>query len=352
MNDHWYMQRALDLAAAMEGQTSPNPMVGAVVVKDGRIVGTGAHMGAGGDHAEVHALNMAEGCTDGATMYVTLEPCNHHGRTPPCTEKIIEAGIARVVVAAKDVNPEVAGSGIEALRNGGVKTEVGVLEEKAAKLNATFFHYVQTGKPYVTVKTASSLNGTMATPKGLSPWITGAAALEDVHQLRHIHDAILVGVGTVLNDDPALTTRLEIGGRNPIRVVLDRYLRTPADAQLVTDGKTPTWIFTEESPKSGNAPVLEQKGVRVISLPTVTPKNVLAELGRADIQSVLVEGGKTIISAFIAEHEVQRYISYVAPKLFGTDAAMELEVEHAQLVGGDIKITATAKKGDGSCSQG
>ncbi|AXF56336.1 bifunctional diaminohydroxyphosphoribosylaminopyrimidine deaminase/5-amino-6-(5-phosphoribosylamino)uracil reductase RibD [Salicibibacter kimchii] len=353
MNDHWFMQRALDLAAAMEGQTSPNPMVGAVVVKDGRIVGTGAHMGAGGNHAEVHALQMAEGRTSGATMYVTLEPCNHHGRTPPCTKKIIEAGITRVVVAVKDVNPEVAGSGIEALRDAGVETEVGVLEEKAGKLNAAFFHFVQTSKPYVTVKTASTLNGAMTSPKGLSPWITGEAALEEVHQLRHSNDAILVGVETVLNDNPSLTTRLEIEGRNPIRVVLDRHLRTPGDARLVADGKAPTWIFTEESPESNHASVLEQKGARVISMSTVTAKSVLTELGRADIQTVLVEGGQTIISSFIAENEIQRYISYVAPKLFSADAAnTELEVEHAQMVGGDIKITATPKKGDASCSQG
>ncbi|QDI91802.1 bifunctional diaminohydroxyphosphoribosylaminopyrimidine deaminase/5-amino-6-(5-phosphoribosylamino)uracil reductase RibD [Salicibibacter halophilus] len=353
MNDDWYMQHALDLAAAMEGQTSPNPMVGAVIVKNGRIVGTGAHMGAGEAHAEVHALKMAEGRTGGATMYVTLEPCNHHGRTPPCSEKIIEAGIARVVVAAKDVNPEVAGSGIEALRNAGVETEVGVLEEKAEKLNAAFFHYVQTGKPYVTVKTASTLNGAMTSPKGVSPWITGKAALAEVHQLRHIHDVILVGVETALNDNPALTTRLEIEGRNPIRVVLDRHLRTPLAAQLVTDGKAPTWIFTEESRESNHASALEQKGARVISMSTITAKSVLEELGRADIQTVLVEGGQTIISAFIAENQVQRYISYVAPKLFSADAAnTELEVEHTQMVGGDIKITATTKKGDASCSQG
>ncbi|SDI45634.1 bifunctional diaminohydroxyphosphoribosylaminopyrimidine deaminase/5-amino-6-(5-phosphoribosylamino)uracil reductase RibD [Natribacillus halophilus] len=342
MNDQWYMQRALDLAATMNGQTTPNPMVGAVIVKDGSIIGTGAHMRAGEDHAEVHALKMAADRAAGATMYVSLEPCHHHGRTGPCTEKIRAAGIARVVVATKDLN----GRGIESLRDANINVDVGVLEDQAVKLNEAFFHYMQTGKPFVTVKTASTLNGEMTTPKQVSKWITGEAARQEVHELRHMHDAILVGVGTVLEDDPALTTRLEVEGRHPLRLVLDRSLRTPMDAQLITDGEAPTWIFTEVSREDPKATQLEKNGVKIISMPTVTPNAVLKELGHAEIQTVLLEGGKKMIDAFIAEHEVQRYISYIGPKLFSKNGAVDLEVEDVRMVGEDVKVTVTNKRGD------
>ncbi|MBB6450407.1 diaminohydroxyphosphoribosylaminopyrimidine deaminase/5-amino-6-(5-phosphoribosylamino)uracil reductase [Geomicrobium halophilum] len=355
MNDHWYMKHALQLAAAMKGQTTPNPMVGAVVVKDGMILGTGAHMRAGEDHAEVIALRMAPGHTDGATMYVTLEPCNHFGKTPPCTQKIIEAGIKRVVVAGKDRNPQVAGSGIDTLRKANIEVEVGVLQEEATKLNEAFFHYMETGTPFVTVKTAATLDGEMVTPNGEPRWITGETARKEVHQLRHVHDAILVGVGTVLRDNPSLTTRLEVDGRNPVRVVLDRSLKTPLDAQLVIDEKAPLWIFTEVESTDERVSLLREKGIYVFSIDSVTPQAVLEELGRLNIQTVLVEGGKTINDAFISAHQVQRYITYIASKLFGnvnafqsdvsTNGAVNLEIEEVTVVGDDVKITAKHKEG-------
>ena len=249
----YYMRFALNLARSAEGQTSPNPLVGAVCVKDGQIIGTGAHLKAGTPHAEVHALMMAGTESHGADLYVTLEPCAHTGKTPPCTDLIISSGIRRVFVASIDPNPSVNGTGIGLLKAAGIEVITGILQEEAEQLNRAFFHFIKYGKPYVTLKAAATLDGRLSTQTGDSKWITSDAARTDVHHLRHTHDAILVGVQTVLHDNPFLTTRLPHGGKNPIRIILDRHLRTPTTANIVTDGAVETIIFTLDSPKSRTA---------------------------------------------------------------------------------------------------
>ncbi|MBO8164585.1 MAG: bifunctional diaminohydroxyphosphoribosylaminopyrimidine deaminase/5-amino-6-(5-phosphoribosylamino)uracil reductase RibD [Brevibacillus sp.] len=320
MRDVDYMSVALQMAQGTAGQTSPNPMVGAVVVRDGAIVGMGAHLRAGEAHAEVHALAMAQEKAKGADLYVTLEPCSHTGRTPPCTEAIIRAGIARVVVAALDPNPKVAGQGIKRLREAGIEVVVGVLESEAKKLNEVFFHYITTGRPFVTVKTAATLDGKVATETGHSRWVSGAEARQEVHLLRHRYDAILVGVGTVIADDPALTVRLPDGhARHPIRVILDTTLRIPPAAKVLTDGVAPTWIYTTDRAPRDKQEMLAQRGVEVIRLGSsrVDVTQVLESLGKRGVTSLLVEGGATINGAFLAARAINKVISYISLKLVG-----------------------------------
>ena len=242
-NHEFYMDLALQNAQAMRGQTSPNPLVGAVIVKNNEIVGIGAHMKAGEPHAEIHALQMAGEKAKGATAYVTLEPCSHYGRTGPCAVALVEAGVEKVIIATLDPNPLVAGRGVNILRDAGIEVIVGVREAAARKMNEVFNKYIVDKKPFVTLKAAVTLDGKIAAYTGSSKWVTSDAARTDVHHLRSNHEAILVGVNTVLKDDPELTARIP-GGKNPIRVILDTRLRTPLDAKVVTDGKAPTWIFT------------------------------------------------------------------------------------------------------------
>jgi diaminohydroxyphosphoribosylaminopyrimidine deaminase/5-amino-6-(5-phosphoribosylamino)uracil reductase len=230
MNDIYYMNLALNLAKGTLGQTSPNPVVGAVLVKENQIVGMGAHLKAGEAHAEVHAIQMAGIKAKGATLYVTLEPCSHFGKTPPCSDLVIRTGIKKVFVATTDPNPQVAGTGIERIRKAGIEVHLGLLQEEARELNKVFFYNIRTGLPFVTLKSAISLDGKTATVTGESKWITGEEARNDVHQYRHQHDAILVGVNTLIKDNPTLTTRLASGGKNPVRIILDTHLRTPKDA--------------------------------------------------------------------------------------------------------------------------
>lgn len=233
MDPQHYMRLALELARSAQGQTSPNLLVGAVCVKDGRILGTGAHLKAGTPHAEVHAPAMAGANSIGADLYVTLEPCAHTGKTAPCTDLIISSGIQRVFVASIDPNPSVNGAGIGLLKVAGIEVITGILQEEAEQLNQAFFHFIRYGKPYVTLKATATLNGRLSTQNGDSKWITSAASRTDVHHLRHTHDAILVDVQTVLHDNPFLTTRLPHGGKNPIRINLDRHLRTPNQRMLL-----------------------------------------------------------------------------------------------------------------------
>lgn len=240
MDDLTFMQTALSLAKTIVEQTNPNPPVGAVIVKDGQTVGMGAHLKAGEAHAEVHALGMAGERTKGATLYVTLEPCSHFGRTPPCANLIIEKGVDRVVIATLDPNNKVTGKGVEKLRNSGIQVDVGILAKEAHTLNKQFFHYIRAQTPFVTLKSAMSLDGKIATVTGESRWITGEEARKDAHYYRHTHDAILVGVNTVLKDKPHLTTRLPLGGKNPIRIILDTHLHTPLEANVVTDREAKT----------------------------------------------------------------------------------------------------------------
>lgn len=317
-----YMRLALENAKAMSGQTAPNPMVGAVIINEGRIVGIGSHLKPGEPHAEVHALRMAGDAAKGATIYVTLEPCSHHGRTGPCAEAIVQAGISRVVVAALDPNPLVAGRGIALLQEAGIEVVQGVLAEEAAKLNEVFNKYIVTKRPFVTVKSAMTLDGKIATRQASSKWITSQAAREDVHRLRHESSAILVGMGTIVHDDPQLTTRLP-GGRHPLRVILDSSLRIPERARVITDGEAPTWIFTGHSPDAAKQARLEQLGIKVFRTATtqVNLAEVLDVLGAHELSSLLVEGGGQVNASFVEQGLADKLVLYIAPKVVGGQAA-------------------------------
>lgn len=361
MSDEKYMNIALNLAKETIGQTSPNPVVGAVVVKNGELVGFGAHLKAGGKHAEVHALDMAGSQAKGATLFVTLEPCSHGGRTPPCTGLIIKRGIKRVVMAVEDPNKQV--DGIKKLQEAGIDVTQGVLEEEARALNAPFFHYIQTGRPYVTLKTATSLDGKIATKTGESQWITGEEARTDAHIYRQTHDAILVGVNTVLADNPSLTARLSKGNaKQPIRIILDTHLRTPLDAKVVTDGETDTWIFTgRDVTEKKKQLYVKHKQVTLISLKTkdILIQDVLQELGKRNIMSLFVEGGAAVNGSFLKGKTFNQLIVYMAPMLIGGgDAptsflgqgfanladAPTLTIKQFEQIGKDLKIVATYKE--------
>ena len=320
MNDMDYMRLALDLAAKGRGWTNPNPMVGAVIVKDGRVIGEGYHHRCGGLHAEREAFSNCTESPAGATLYVTLEPCCHHGRQPPCTDAILEAGIRRVVVGSWDPNPLVAGKGLAFLRAHGVEVEIGVLQAECDALNDVFFHYIRTKRPYVVMKYAMTLDGKIATRTGASRWITGEEARQQVHRDRHRYAAIMAGVGTVLTDDPLLTCRME-GGRNPVRVICDTHLRTPLDSQLVRSArKVPTILAVGEAAPAQATPYRDA-GCQVWTLPErdghVDLSVLMERLGATEIDSVLLEGGGTLNWAALESGIVQRVQAYIAPKLFG-----------------------------------
>jgi diaminohydroxyphosphoribosylaminopyrimidine deaminase/5-amino-6-(5-phosphoribosylamino)uracil reductase len=321
-----YMKLALKLAARGAGWVSPNPMVGAVVVKAGRVVAQGYHRRVGEAHAEVEALRKAGAGARGADLYVTLEPCNHHGRTPPCTQAILAAGVRRVMIASPDPNPQVTGGGATFLASRGVQVEVGLLEAQARRLNEAWFKWVATGLPLVIAKAACSLDGKIATSTGESQWLTGEAARAYGHRLRHQVDAILVGVGTVLADDPQLTVRLPRGrGQDPIRIVLDSLLSLPLTARLLhLESPAPTWVAcTEKAPKE-KIKVLEKMGAEVLILPQESPtsgrvalKPLLELLGRRQVQSLLVEGGAETLGSFFDQRLVDKFYFFYAPKFLG-----------------------------------
>lgn len=328
MKDTEYMRLALDLAGRGLGWTSPNPMVGAVIVKDGRVIGQGWHARYGDLHAERSALKNCTESPAGATLYVTLEPCCHHGRQPPCTEAILEAGIRRVVVGSEDPNPLVAGKGIDILRRAGVIVETGVLREECDALNQVFFHYIQTGRPYVVLKYAMTLDGKIATRTGASRWITGEAARHRVHEDRHRCSAILAGVGTVLADDPLLTCRME-GGKNPLRIICDTHLRTPLTSQIVCTAREVPTILAAGTAAAERAAAYEAAGCRVWLLPErnahVDLDALMERLGSEKIDSVLLEGGGTLNWSALEQGLVQRVQAYIAPKLFGGTAKSPVE---------------------------
>lgn len=315
-----WMKLALDLAKSTKGQTAPNPIVGAIVVNNGCLVGAGAHLQAGTHHAEVHALNMAGENAQGGTLYVTLEPCDHQGRTPPCTEKIIAAGIRQVVIGCYDPDTLVSGNGIERLRQMGMEVLVGVLEKECKQLNEAYFYHRQTDYPYITLKTATTLDGRIATASGDSKWVTNKQSREKVHELRHQHQAILVGIGTVLHDDPLLTTRLTIGGINPVRVIVDSQLKTPLNAAITDVSEAHTWIFTTDRKDPDKEAALLDKGVQVISTgkgPLVDWHVVFRTLADNGVLSILVEGGSEVNASLLEGNWVRKTITFLAPKLLG-----------------------------------
>ena len=319
MTDELFMREALRIARNAEGRTSPNPLVGAVIVKDGKIIAEGWHRQAGTPHAEIHALNMAGELAKGATLYVTLEPCSHFGRTPPCAQAVINAGISRVVAAMKDPNPQVAGRGFELLQSAGIQVDVGILETEAYKLNEVFIKWVTRKLPFVTMKFACSLDGKIATVNGESQWITCAESRRFTHHLRDINDAILVGVGTVLADNPSLTTRL-VEGKNPIRVIVDSTARTPLDSKIVTDKSARTLIATTSKAPPDKISALKACGVEVITAgdgERVDLKLLMQELAQREITSILVEGGGTIHFAMLNAGLVDKVLAFIAPKIIG-----------------------------------
>ncbi len=320
MTDEEYMRIAIDLAERGRGWTAPNPVVGAVIVKDGRIIGQGYHRRYGELHAERNALADCKESPAGATLYVTLEPCCHYGKTPPCTEAILAAGISRVVIGAMDSNPLVAGKGAAILKSHGVRVDTGILEETCREQNRIFFHYMKTKRPYVTFKYAMTLDGKIATETGASKWITGEAARNQVQQLRHAHRGIMVGVGTVLADDPHLNCRMP-EGRDPVRIVCDSRLRTPLDAQVVQTAGTQRTILATCCRDTARIKEYESTGCEVLILPqkgyAIDLSALMEELGKREIDSVLLEGGGTLGSAALAEGIVNEIYAYVAPKIFG-----------------------------------
>jgi len=304
IGDKSFMEMALDLAEKGRGFTSPNPMVGAVVVKDGIVVGTGFHEAVGKAHAEVNAIKDAGDLAKGATLYVTLEPCNHHGRTPPCTEKIKDAGISRVVVAMKDPNPDVKGDGIDNLKKQGIDISSGLYEDRAKRLNEAFIKYVQTKRPFVIIKCAATLDGRIATRTGDSRWVSGEESRAFVHRLRHAVDAIMVGIDTVKKDNPRLTTRLEgMKGSDPIRIILDTHLSISEDAKILhLDSDSDTIIATGASALKDRKATIEKKGVRILESSVkdgLVDLDILVEsLGNLGITSLLIEGGSRLMSSY------------------------------------------------------
>jgi len=351
------MRRALALARRARGRTSPNPMVGAVVAKGGRTIAEGYHRRAGEPHAEAVALERAGRRARGATLYVTLEPCCHQGRTPPCTEAVIAAGAARVVAAMKDPNPLVNGKGFARLRRAGIAVEVGLLEPEARLLNEVYCHYVATRRPFVTLKLAASLDGKIATRTGSSRWITGQPARLAVHRLRAESDAVLVGIGTALADDPRLTGRLG-GSEQPLRIVVDSRARLPAEAAMLREHGGPVIVATTRRAPKSRLEALRRAGAAVLLVRQrqgrVDLGALLDALGRGEVTSVLVEGGSEMAGSLLEAGLVDKFVLFVGPLLVGgreapttaggrgvarLEDALRLERMTVRRVGPDLMIT-------------
>ncbi len=358
MTDHDFMMRAIELARKGEGWCHPNPMVGAVIVKDGQIIGEGYHARRGELHAERNAFASLKEPAAGATLYVTLEPCCHFGKTPPCTEAIIENKIARVVIGSRDPNPKVSGKGVAILREAGIQVEEDFMKKECDALNPVFFHYITSRMPYVTLKYAMTADGKIATKTGASKWITGDAARARVQEMRHANMAIMAGIGTVMADDPMLNCRME-GGRDPVRIICDSRLQLSFDARLVQSaGDIPTVLVTAfpdlpegilKVPPSldampENMPIslyfkisqLIGAGVRIMNFPgpdgRVDLKKVMKWLGEKEIDSVLVEGGGILNESLLKEGLVNEVRAFIAPRLFGGMSRSPVEGDGVSLV--------------------
>lgn len=352
--DHRLMARALELAARGLNTTDPNPRVGCVIAREGEVIGEGWTSPAGGPHAEIHALRMAGAAARGATVYVSLEPCSHHGRTPPCTDALVAAGVGRVICAMRDPNPLVVdGNGVERLRSAGIAVENGLLERQARELNVGFCKRMTQGLPFVTVKIAASLDGKVALRNGISHWITGEAARRDVQHLRARSSAVLTGIGTVLADDPLLTVRdpgIDMLGRKPLRVVCDTRLRIPDSAKLLKE-EGPVAVYTAATPKPiGRADV---RASPVDASGSLDLRAVLKDLAARECNEVLVEAGPTLSGRFVEQGLADRLIVYLSPVLLGSEArsmvalppldAMagrtRLELIETRHVGEDLRLT-------------
>lgn len=325
MTDETYIKTALSLAKQGRGWTSPNPLVGAVVVKSGKVVGRGFHQRAGGPHAEVYALEEAGENAKGATLYVTLEPCNHTGCTPPCTELILKSGIKSVVAGMKDPNRGVTGGGLNFLKNQGIDVTVGVCKNECQRLNESFIKYITTGIPLVMLKCAATLDGRIATRTGDSKWITNAESRQFAHKLRHAADAIMVGVGTVGKDDPQLTTRLDgLKGSDPVRVVLDTHLSISPDAKLLHLPSTSDSVIVTNPPVAREKRrLLEKAGVQILVMDSsgdqIDLKALVKKLGKMNITSLLIEGGSKVNGSALRDGIVDKIYMFLAPKFCGGD---------------------------------
>ena len=326
MTHEHYMQIALKLALKGVGNVAPNPVVGAVIVRENKIIGQGYHEKFGGAHAEINALASCEGEMKGATLYVTLEPCCHYGKTPPCTDAIIKSGVRYVVVGTKDPNPKVSGKGIEKLKSHGITVIESVLEEECKHINRFFFHHVQTNRPYVAMKYAMSVDGKIATKTGESKWISGEASRAYVQKLRMQYQGIMVGIGTVLKDDPLLTCRLDLN-QSPIRIICDGQLRMPLTSQIAeTANHIKTYIVCSRDQSETSEGIFKRKrlkshGFYLIEVPSKAGHldlNIAFQaLGDLGIQSLLVEGGSTLNATIVREHLAQYLYAFVAPKIIG-----------------------------------
>ena len=355
------MRVALSQAAKGLGKVNPNPLVGTVIVRGDNIISTGYHDLFGGPHAEINALQNANGSVEGATMYVTLEPCSHFGKTPPCADALIEAGIAKVFIAMKDPNPWVSGRGIERLLENGIEVEVGLLEKEAKELNRIFIKYIQTKLPYVVMKAAMSLDGKIATASGNSQWISVTESRQYVHQLRNELKGILVGVNTVITDNPELTTRIDgIKGRNPIRIVVDSKGRIPLSARMLKDGAVnPVIVAVTSNFPEQKRLQLEENGHKVLTIPEhdgkVDLSLLMVELGNQGIDGILLEGGGTLNESALKSNIVDEVQFIIAPKLIGgrdaltpvegagfdkVDDAIRLGQMTTRMIGDDILVTA------------
>jgi diaminohydroxyphosphoribosylaminopyrimidine deaminase/5-amino-6-(5-phosphoribosylamino)uracil reductase len=353
--DHEYMAQALRLAEKGLYTTTPNPRVGCVIVRDGKVVGSGWHERAGEPHAEIHALTQAGELAQGATVYVTLEPCSHHGRTPPCAEALIKAGVGRVVVAMVDPNPQVAGEGLTQLQQAGIQTDIGLLEKEAHELNIGFVCRMTCGRPWLRLKIAASLDGKTALNNGVSQWITGADARRDAHRLRARSCAVLTGIGTVLADDPMLNVREVETMRQPLRVVVDSALRMLPTAKMLTAGEVLVVTVSGDPTRAGR---LREAGAEVLVLPPLDGQvdlaRMLDELGKRGINEIMVEAGRGLNGALVQQGLVDEFVIYFAPLLLGDrargmfdlpeliamDERRELRIADVAMVGRDVRIRA------------
>ena len=373
MTDQNYMLQAIQLAKQGEGWTNPNPMVGAVIVKNGRIIGKGYHKKCGELHAERNAIASLTESAEGATIYVTLEPCCHYGKTPPCTEAINEQKIKRVVIGSRDPNPKVSGKGIKMLQEAGIEVIEDFMREECDRLNPVFFHYITTKTPYVVMKYAMTLDGKIATKTGASKWITGEAARAEVQHMRHRYMGIMAGIGTVLADDPMLNVRVE-GWKSPIRILCDSGLRIPLDGQIVKSaGKYRTIVaYADSENTEAKRKRLHEMGVETICCPDennqVDLKKLMKYLGEEGIDSILLEGGGTLNDSALRAGIVQEVQAFIAPKLFGgmnsktpvegigvrfPSEAVKLKCTDICQIGEDIRITCQVcgKEQEESCLQ-
>ncbi len=320
MTDEKYMGLAIELAQKGCGRVNPNPMVGAVIVKDGKIIGEGWHEYYGGLHAERNALANCSCDPKGSVMYVTLEPCCHYGKTPPCTQAIIESGIKKVVVGSFDPNPLVSGKGIEILKNAGIEVQTGCMTEECDRINEVFFHYIKNKTPFVVMKYAMTMDGKTATHTGASKWISGEQSRLNVHHSRHKYMGIMVGVGTVLADNPMLNCRLE-NGKNPIRIICDTKLKTPLESKIVNTADQIQTIIATASNDEQRCEQYQKAGCRILKVQekdgSVDLNQLMAELGKLGIDSILLEGGSTLNYSALSAEIVNKIQVYIAPKLFG-----------------------------------